>query len=364
MNSLKLYVAGGCEEHGRNCFLLQGELGSILFDCGVLMDGRSVEYPLLDARLVKDVKWMFLSHSHADHSGAIGYLESLGFQGIYAMTNMTFGQLKDIPERCRIIDIASSPMEWQELGDGMRMRWGWSGHCFGSVWYQVVLGGASILFSGDYTEHSPLYSCTPIRSVKADLAILDCAYGDDPRSFAEYASLLLGTVGLYVNSGSPVIFPVPRHGRGLELMLLFQRRFPQLPLYADDTLLVQARRLTVLKGDAIRPLNEARPGGCVFLADPQLYNGLSCLPPRINGRGVVILTGTCEQGSLSQDLLMNGQATFCRFPVHQNLRDVRELVAKNSFDKILLTHAPAGTFDEVLPNERFCVCPPGMGMVV
>ncbi len=364
MKDLKLYVAGGCEEHGRNCFLLRSGNCAILFDCGVLMEGSGVQYPLLDSQMVRDVKWMFLSHSHADHSGAIDFLESLGFRGTYAMSNMTFGQLKDVPERCRIIDIAGPAMMWQELGDGLRMRWGWSGHCFGAVWYQVDMCGPVVLFSGDYTEHSPLYACTPIRSLQAELAILDCAYGDDSRLFAEHVRLLLGVVGSYVGNGVSVIFPVPRHGRGLELMLLLRQRFPQSPIYLDATLLSQVRQLTAFRSDSFHPLSEARPNGFVFLADPQLRQGLSPLPRGLAEKSVVLLSGTCEDGSPAQRLLMDGQAIFCRYPVHQNMRDIEELVSRNRFGKVLLTHAPAGSFDELLLDDRYCVCSPGLGLIV
>jgi predicted metal-dependent RNase len=33
---MELYIAGGCSEHGRNCFLVKGENLSFLVDAGLM----------------------------------------------------------------------------------------------------------------------------------------------------------------------------------------------------------------------------------------------------------------------------------------------------------------------------------------
>ena len=42
--------------------------------------------------------------------------------------------------------------------------------------------GHSILFSGDYTEHTLVYTADLIWNVKVDLAVLDSACGTEPRT--------------------------------------------------------------------------------------------------------------------------------------------------------------------------------------
>jgi predicted metal-dependent RNase len=43
---MKLIAAGGCGEHGRNCFLVENEQISILVDCGII-PGAKNPYPRL-----------------------------------------------------------------------------------------------------------------------------------------------------------------------------------------------------------------------------------------------------------------------------------------------------------------------------
>lgn len=66
---MELYIAGGCGEHGRNCFCLETEDDAWLVDCGVMVgtegDGR---FPHLNAPQIRKLRAVFLTHSHADHT--------------------------------------------------------------------------------------------------------------------------------------------------------------------------------------------------------------------------------------------------------------------------------------------------------
>ena len=44
---MKLIIAGGVGEHGRNCFLVQGEAIRFLVDCGKMADTPEDPYPRL-----------------------------------------------------------------------------------------------------------------------------------------------------------------------------------------------------------------------------------------------------------------------------------------------------------------------------
>lgn len=371
MPDLKLYVAGGCEEHGRNCFLVRFADRAVLFDCGVLHDGDLVLDPLLDARMVRDIGWAFISHSHAGHAGAVGFLESLGFSGTYVMTGRTYSQLGSVPSRCRIIDGEGEPLVQERLDAGLTFRWGWSGHCAGSAWYQVAMDGGTVLFTGDYSERSPVYPCTPIRSLEADLAIIDCAGGvEEQHSYDEQVALLLGVVGANLQADITMVFPVPPQRRGIELMALIHDRFPDAGLFASEALVWQAASSLALADVRIRSSKEAwnykgsGHGCCVFLSDPQFRPKVIDFSTRLVERCSVILTGTVEKDGPYADLLKTGRAVFCRYPTHQRLSDVHALAEQNRFSTVLLADAPAGAFDHVLGSGRYAVCQSGTGMVL
>ena len=75
---MKLHIAGGCGEHGRNCFRVETASQSFLVDCGVMAAAQD-PWPRLSPETVPELKAVFLTHSHADHSGALNHLAELGF---------------------------------------------------------------------------------------------------------------------------------------------------------------------------------------------------------------------------------------------------------------------------------------------
>ena len=79
---MELYIAGGVGEHGRSCFYVQGETCRFLVDCGKMADTPEVPYPRLTSEQIRRLDAVFLTHSHADHTGALPWLYENGFQGI------------------------------------------------------------------------------------------------------------------------------------------------------------------------------------------------------------------------------------------------------------------------------------------
>lgn len=105
---------------------------------------------------------------------------------------------------------------------GIRIQWGRSGHCVGIVWYRLSTEGRTILFSGDYTEHTQAYTFEPIRRQTADIAVLDCAYGQDSSEYEDSCKTLISRVEQLLGTYGLLVFPVPKYGRGLELLRLFR----------------------------------------------------------------------------------------------------------------------------------------------
>ena len=240
------------------------------------MAGAEQPNPYLEPEEIRSLSHVFLTHSHADHTGALPWLEEQGFDGIVAAPPETLSQLKQMPQRTISLNEFSPP-------DGMTLKWGRSGHCTGSVWYHFHLEGRSLLFSGDYTEHSLAYVADPIRDLHADLAVLDSAYGPETRSAPEMRQGFLSEAAKSCGQGKPLVLPVPKYGRGLELALLLHQTWPGLSFYGDAHFI---RQLDWLRGDqawttadirdqlsdlTVEPIPESVPEtGVLFLSDPQL----------------------------------------------------------------------------------------------
>lgn len=346
---MKVTFAGGVGEHGRNCFLVEGESLSFLVDCGVMV-GAAQPYPHLAPEQIVPLDYIFLTHSHADHTGALPWFVGQGFHGVVVASQKTLNQLKNLSAATQCLERFIQP-------DGLTLEWGRAGHCAGSVWYAFQLEGIRLLFSGDYTESSLVYGVDPIRGRVADLAVLDSAYGEEPRSPRQMGKDFLDAVEPYVSQKKAVLFPVPKYGRGQEILLLLQARWPQIPFYGDGHFQRQAQSLSTdeawtlpqarqaLAAVQVRPLGDYPPkSGFCFVSDPQLrHPQQEILAAQFAERGAVVLTGSVEKGFGAWDLLHQGKAQFARVPVHCTDQQRRELEAQNTFAQVVPYHTASWT---------------------
>lgn len=341
---MELYIAGGVGEHGRNCFYLQNGSDAVLVDCG-LMAGCSDPLPRLTENQICKLKAVFLTHSHADHTGALPWLFRQGYTGPVIATTPTLQQLPFTVQNAIALE---HMIPRNERCGGI--RWGLSGHCAGSVWLKLGWNGKTILFSGDYTEQSAVYPCDALRDHRADLAVLDCAYGHD--CDMRNASVTAAAVAVENLLGKfPIVFlPVPKYGRGLDLLLQIRHRLPCVPLYGDAHFCRQAE--TALAEDSwYKPLPQwifrsvrqynAESAGVVFLSDPQLRGVAGEYARSLLKRGAVgVMTGTPDAGSFSSELLAERKMEFRRYPVHLNETQCHALEEQNCFLQVLHYHSP------------------------
>lgn len=343
---MELIIAGGVGEHGRNCLFVKGSSVCFLVDCGKLA-GSAQPYPKLTPEQILSLQYVFLTHSHADHTGTLPWLLEQGFAGTIAASDETFGQLPfSLPD--------TKPLRSLQPPEGLTLHWGRSGHCPGSVWYEFGLEGQTLLFSGDYTEASLVYETDPIRRTRAELAVIDCAYGADPRSPEVLRFDLLTCLADRLSSGKPVLLPVPKYGRGLELLALLRRARPKTSIYGDAQLLYQLNWLQTdrfwcapsaqdsLVKTQVQPLTGVPEGGVCFLSDPQLKRegSRSLAEAFLAAGGSLVMTGTPERGSYSEALLKAGSMELLRYPVHQNGAEYRRLLRENHFSRAIPYHTP------------------------
>lgn len=265
---MKLFIAGGVGEHGRSCFMVQSDTMSFLVDCGKMADTPEDPYPRLTTGMIKTIDAVFLTHSHADHTGSLPWLFENGFDGTVIAADGTLRQLPfDVKNSAALNEICPTGSgHFRNLSIG----WGRSGHCAGSVWYLFSENQKTIFLSGDYTEDTLVYAFDPIMGMTADLAVLDCVYGYDKTTYNE----------------------------------------------ACDKLVRETGKLLELHGT----VRSGQTNGIIFISDPQLHTveAKSTAEQLLACGGKAVMTGTLERGSFSDALFCQGKMALLRYPVHLN----------------------------------------------
>lgn len=350
---MELYIAGGTSEHGRNCFYVKEGETAFLVDCGIMKENPEQKYPLLNESRIADVQYIFLTHNHADHAGALGWLYEHGFHGTVVASAFTLSVISERIKGALSLESLGEPKEKIRLEHGITLIYGRSGHCTGSVWYELTVREKTILFSGDYCEHSRAYKCDRIRGRKADLAVLDSAYGYEKTDAKDHLAAVTDGIRETAEKESTMLFPVPVFGRGFDLIRILTEL--QIPVYAGPLLYRQVSEIgqwnfwfrkkfsEAIKQDIIRPLGEYTEGNtakAVIVTDSQLYDreDQDLAKQILKEGGAVILTGKQDPSGYSRMLLNKGDARFLRISVHQNVRELMHLVDKNSFSKVIPYH--------------------------
>lgn len=337
---MRLHIAGGRGEHGRNCFHVIGESVDFLVDCGIMAAEHDV-FPWLIPQEIPKIQTVFLTHSHADHAGALSWLYEHGFCGDVIASEHTLAQLQFKPNKAISLE-SICPCGKDGLYHSIKIKWGKSGHCLGSVWYRFETEGRSILFSGDYVETSPVYRVDPIRNQQADLAVLDCAYGRNTLTYEQACGELIYNVGQILEAHKAVVLPVPKHGRGLDLLYVLQSSGIIADFYGDVRFISQLKNMQYLPewyytdgkmlSQMVRPyVNGVR--GIVFASDPQLRSleTFKIALEVIKDGGMGLMTGTVDKGTNSESLINIGKMLLCRYPVHLNFAQYEDLARKNEF---------------------------------
>lgn len=385
-------IRGGYGEHGRSCFLVEMKAGGAetsprlyMVDCGI-MDTDPFPYPDVTSEELARVDYLFLTHCHKDHSGAFEYFVERGFSGTLVTTAMTYKLAGISYEKTKFLEIAAGTAEAgatpkhvsggielkEESGnDGnirqlepLTVRYGRTGHCPGGLWFeitdnaQVSDGKNTIFFSGDYQEDTLVYMCDPIRESHAKLAIIDCAHRGTELDAKALRSQIIQVVTEKLERGKRVILPVPQYGRGLELLYLMQKEFPQYRVCVDQDFVTYARKMLsepiwyyehayqALHVDEFDVLeifggrNGEADYDILLLADTHLkkQKNVDFVTHAIAAGEAVLINGRVKKNGPVGKLLDAGKVERFLFPHHQSHGDLMNVVQKNSFDVVLPFH--------------------------
>ncbi len=319
------YIAlGGIGEHGRNCFLIQNEKYKVLLDCG---RGEGNQCPDFSKTDIKKIDYLFLSHSHLDHTGALDELLKRGFHGTLLCSMETYHLLKKKIENVIFLN-PNTPLR---LNDDLFIIPRRSGHCFGSLSIEIHLQDKTILYTGDYLEES-VFAVDKLRDIKADLALVDSAYKKE-NSYEENKKLFLSEISQIHNE---IILPLPRNGRNMDIISFLNEK--GIPYRMENADFFVEEKEVYLKKDI--EITERMDASILLIQDPQLENRRSREIVDQKKEAVILFTGTIDPGSYSDHLFKNRKNVFfSRVNVHQSKKEADLLVSENQFRHVVFFHS-------------------------
>lgn len=344
---MQLFIAGGCGDEGRNCFYVEGDRHAFIVDAGTSTDGLD-RIPDLTPEQIHKAEYLFITHSHRDHTGAIEYLVKQGFEGPVLMSNQTYRQLHYKPWNTMILDSTAPELE---LEPGFRVKWGRTGHCAGAVWFHIFVEERSLFFSGDYRENDTFYRCDAVRGLHADMAVIDAAYSRMDRG-RDLRRQVTDTASSLMKDGAPLLLPVPHYGRGLSMGILFHETFGRdhgiymSPKLYDEWLHLGHRKY--FAHDEITELpfsifqrwdNETiEKGNIYFLTDAQLSRASSRQLILDHPDMGVLLTGSIHGYGKARCFFQTGRAKFALWPNHLTWQEMEDLKAENDMPLVVPFH--------------------------
>ncbi|MBP3886969.1 MAG: MBL fold metallo-hydrolase [Cellulosilyticum sp.] len=344
---MKAYIAGGCYEHGRNSFLLEGSEYSLLVDCGT-MQGSDTPNPYLSKEQISKIRYVFLTHSHKDHVGSLEWLYQQGFCGKVYLAKETYEQMPVKPREYVLLDI--SKLNTVRIENDLEVSYGRSGHCVGSLWFKMSFDKKEILFTGDYCEDSEAYICDVLRDTNVDMAFVDCAYGNKIGMALQSKEKLNEKINEYFNNGQHLLLPVPPNGRGFDMLKMVSSSGYGKNIVVDSVLKerIDASPLWKewLKENSIfQDIQEMSENSfddptVIIMADAQMKSKQNQMFAQeiIKQEGKILFTGHTDLNSYASKLVKSGQAELLIYSVHQNLEEALILCEKNQWQKVILTH--------------------------
>ena len=344
---MKAYIAGGCQEHGRNSFMIQGDRYSVLIDCGI-MKGSEKKYPYLTNEQIKEIRYLFLTHIHKDHVGALDWLYQRGFCGTVYLSTETYEQMKLKPQNYVLLDPAHK--NEIKVEKDFIIQFGRSGHCTGSLWFVLSFCGKNIVFTGDYCEDSRLYYCDCLRNTDAHLAFVDCAYGEKTATAEQNRRNLLKEIDHCFTKDKCLLLPVPENGRAFDLIDLLSSSCYAGKIYVDDILMKGIKKSkewrnwikpnTILQEVQELKENVINDACAILVADPQLKqeNDQVLAQKVLEKNGEVLFTGHIDLNSYASILIHRENVLQLIYNVHENLQEALALCEKNHWSQIIFTH--------------------------
>lgn len=295
--AFRVTFLGAAETVTGSNFLVEGEQGSLLVDCG-LEQGKdfceadmyapfTFDVPAIDA--------LIITHAHLDHIGRAPKLMREGFAGKVYMTAPTKDLMElmlrdsarimagdaqrkgipvmfddnDIDALLQRVEIIGFHQEW-EAAPGLSCYLRQTGHILGSASVRIKDHDTAIGFTGDIgNSPNPLLpDAEPITD--ADVIVTESVYGDRPNPGKEHrVEELKNAVKRAIERGGAILMPAFSIERTQVLLyelsnLMDAGELPRIPVFLDSPLAIKATAVyekwdeTFFKKSAVEELHREK----------------------------------------------------------------------------------------------------------
>ena len=270
---MKLTFFGGAGIVTGANYLLESDSGDkILIDCGLIQSGHNSDKDNFApfAYGLKDIKGVFITHAHIDHTGRLPKLYKEGYRGPVYSTPPTKDFARELlldsegilsreaeKEKKEPIytakDVDGIISLWKSLEYNAKVEVGSlsvtlvsSGHILGSSSIVVEGDSKTIVFSGDLGNINPplIKEWTPLQ-IPATYCLVESAYGDRLHEDLEKREdILEDVIEDAVKSGGTLMIPAFALERIQVLLyhmdeLVENGRIPRVPVFVDSPLAIK-----------------------------------------------------------------------------------------------------------------------------
>ncbi len=276
---------------GSSYLVETGDDNCFLVDCGLFQGGRKIEERNWDvaAHRAGEIKAIFITHAHIDHSGLVPRLVRMGFQGPVYATTATAQLLrilwldsahiqeseaqwqnrknkrqggKDIEPLYETPDAEASinliaPIELDTVFEpipGVNAKYVTAGHILGAASLHLHIknetGEHRVGFSGDIGRPNQLIVPDPVQLPQVDTLFMETTYGErNHKTISDSEKELIDVITQAYNEGGRVVIPSFAVERTQELIFVMAKawrdgRWPgEMPVYLDSPLAIKATEI-------------------------------------------------------------------------------------------------------------------------
>lgn len=257
---MKISFYGGVGEVGRSCTLLEDGKKNLLLDAGIKL-GEKVEFPLIPEEKFGEIRNVFVSHAHLDHSGFLPHIYAREFtppkvfvtkptrdlMGVLLSDYLKIQKLREQKiyfgegEVNEVMQHANIQEFGKPFNADFEITLHNAGHILGSAMALVEDMGKKILYTGDISMRNTRIMEGAQRGIHADTLIVESTYGgkeDILPSAKESMKKFVDSINETLKEGGFVLVPSFAVGRAQEILLALEDymrsgALVKAPIYID-----------------------------------------------------------------------------------------------------------------------------------